>query len=147
MRKGIYKTQKKNRGIYHVGKKPNNGTYTSIKPYEGSYIEMHGVKNRGPSANYVSMNPARRPPAVLPKPKKTIKKSSPHIYASVRKTRTSNKRTPNFYAITQRQGKKQGKRQGSPLKPTGAKKPTIPKKPKLGKVAQLRKKFERQTKK
>ena len=88
------------------------------------------------------MKPARRAPAILPKPKKTIKKSSPHIYASVRKTRTSNKRTPNFYAITQRQGKKQGKRQGSPLKPTGAKKPTIPKKPKLGKVAQLRKKYE-----
>ena len=79
------------------------------------------------------MKPARRAPAILPKPKKTIKKSSPHIYASVRKTRTSNKRTPNFYAVTHRQGK--------PIKPTGAKKP------KLGKVAELRKKFEQKTKK
>ena len=145
MRKGIYKTQKKNRGIYHVGEKQNNGTYTSIKPSSGagSYVEMHGVKIPGPSANYVKMNPnpKRRAPAILPKPKKTSKKSSPHIYARVRKTRTNTKNSPIFYGPTQRDGKKQGKRQGSPLKPT------IPKKPKLGKVAELRKKFEQNTKK
>ena len=145
MRKGIYKTQKKNRGIYHVGKKQNNGTYTSIKPNasEPNYVELEGVKIPGSSANYFKMNPnpKRRAPAILPKPKKTSKKSSPHIYARVRKTRTNTKNSPIFYGPTQRDGKKQGKRQGSPLKPT------IPKKPKLGKVAELRKKFEQNTKK
>ena len=127
-----------------IVKKQNTGTYNSIKPPPGagSYVEMEYVKNPGPSPSYVSMKPARRAPAILPKPKKTIKKSSPHIFASVRKTRTSNKRPPNFYAFTQREGKKQG----SPLKPTGANKP-IPNKPTLGKVAELRKKFELKTKK
>ena len=143
--RGIYKTHrtKKNPsyasahnkiGTYHVGKQTS-------KP---NYVDMKEVKNRG-LTGYVDMELKPklkpRPPEPLPRvldPPKTIKKSSPHIYASVRKTRTSKKSNPNFYAVTGRQGPKPG----SPLKKTGAKKPTVAKKPKLGKVAQLRKVFE-----
>jgi hypothetical protein len=167
--RGVYVTHqpKKNLGIYHVGKTQNNGTYTSIKPKasEPNYVDMNGVKDPERSAaEYVTMKkqkrpvPAprtkrlkpKRPPAPLPRrsPSRNSskKKSSPHIHARVRKTRTNTKNSPNFYGPTQRQGK----RQGSPLKPIGAKKPKIPKKPsKLsrGRVAELRKVFEPKTKK
>jgi len=157
--RGVYvkhqpmKKSTKNLGTYHVGKK-YNGTYTSIKPKtsEHNYVEMENVNNPERSAEYVTMKNQKRPvpaprrkklkprsPEPLPRvlePPKTIKKSSPPIYASLRQTRTSKKSNPNFYAVTRRQGQKQG----SPPKKTVAKKPTLPKKPsKLSKLVLIKK--------
>jgi len=143
-RRGKYVTFPKNKENQQL----NTGIYHgNTQASEHNYVEMENVNNPERSAEYVTMKnqkgpvPAprrkipksKRSPEPLPRvlgPPKTIIKSSPHIYASLRQTRTSKKSNPKFYAVTRRQGQKQG----SPLKKTVAKKPSN-----LGKLVSLRK--------
>ena len=76
MREGVYVNQQP-LGIYHEGTPKNNGTYTSIKPNKVSYVEMEDVRVPNRSPTYMTMIKKKRPPAVLPKGKKTSIKSSP----------------------------------------------------------------------